>query len=48
LGLGELLDYRHHDRRERQVVYDGVSSEVTTWDGNVEGIVNRPDFTLSS
>ena len=46
LGLGELLDHRYHGRRERHVVYAGVSSEVTTRDGKVEDIVYRPNFTL--
>ena len=46
MGLGELLDHRYHGRRERHVVYAGVSSEVTTRYGKVEGIVYRPDFTL--
>jgi hypothetical protein len=46
LGLGELLDHRYHGRRDRHVVYAGVSSEVTTRDGKVEGIVYRPNFTL--
>jgi hypothetical protein len=41
-----LLDHRYHGRRERHVVYVGVSSEITTRDGKVEDIVYRPDFTL--
>jgi hypothetical protein len=41
-----LLDHRYHGRRERHVVYAGVSSEITTRDGKVEDIVYRPDFTL--